>query len=115
MRGVQGRTRNRQSLKGTEQPEIHGRFATVTTSAETVRLRRRIGLESGGPSQIRINKTAAVQTSPFLRPFWLRGRLLLGQRLGLGILCRPGGWLGGRRGRGLLRSRRSLCLLEGLA
>jgi len=52
--------RNRQSLKGIEQPEIHGRFATATTLAGTVRLRRRIGLESGGPSQIRINKTATV-------------------------------------------------------
>src|SRR6267378_7690762 len=100
MRGVQGRMRNRQSLKSTEQPEIHRRLATAITLAETVRLRRRIGLESGGPSQIRINKTAAVQTSPFLRPFWLRGRLWRGQRSGLGIPCRLGGWLGGRRGRG---------------
>jgi len=55
MRGVEGRMRNRQSLKDTEhQPEIHGRFLIVTTSVETVRLRRRIGLESGG-------KTAALQ------------------------------------------------------
>src|SRR5258707_15823329 len=99
MQGVQGRTRNRQSLKGTEQPEIHGRFATVTTLAETVRLRRRIGLESGGPSQIRINKTAALQTSPFLRPFLLRGPLWRERRLGRGTRCRPSGWLGGRRGR----------------
>src|SRR6266436_7072768 len=57
-----------------------------------------------------------VALSPsFLRPFWLRERRWRGRRLGLGTLCRRGGWLGGRRGRGRLRSRRSPCLPVGRA
>jgi len=72
MRDVEGRMRNRQSLKDAEhQSEIHGRFRIVATSAETVRLRRRIGLESGGTSRLSVNKTAALQkiNPSFLRPF----------------------------------------------
>src|SRR5882672_4912972 len=83
------RVQGRMPLKGTSNRRFTAGFAAATTSAETVRLRRRIGLERGG-------KTAAVQTSPFLRPFLLRGRLWRERRLGRGTRCRPSGWLGGR-------------------